>query len=64
MTLLNECTALQTTRNYIIHQGARCKASDAEEARVVAAAVYDKIVAPMLCSLELKAIEEGSIVSL
>jgi hypothetical protein len=60
--LLEECHALQRKRNNVIHQGARYPASDAEDARVVAVAVYDKIVTPMLFSIGLTVIEKGAIV--
>ena len=62
LRLLEECRALQKKRNDIIHQGARYPASEAEDARVIAVAVYDKIVAPMLFSLGLTVIEKGAIV--
>ena len=60
--LINECTAQQKLRNKIIHQGATCAANDSELALAVSAAVYERIVYPMLAKLGLSVIEHGEIV--
>ncbi|OAI04948.1 hypothetical protein A1353_12245 [Methylomonas methanica] len=61
-TLLSECTTLQALRNRVIHQGATANASEADLARVVAVAVYEQIVHPMLRHLGLHVVEHGEIV--
>jgi len=61
--LLEECKALQTARNAVIHQGARSTAEEAELARLVAVAVFEMIVRPMLHSLGLAVVEKGAIVA-
>ena len=60
--LLDECSALQSLRNKVIHQGATSTAGEAETARLVAVAVFDMIVQPMLHSLGLTVIEKGEII--
>jgi hypothetical protein len=60
--LLEECKVLQSARNKVIHQGARSTAEEAETARLVAVAVFEMIVGPMLYSLGLTVIEKGAIV--
>ena len=59
--LLNECSELQKLRNKIIHQGAHCEEIDAEKARQVSGGVYELIVFPTLCALNLKVGEKGVI---
>lgn len=61
-SLLVECTAQQSLRNKIIHQGAAAGAEQAELAREVSVAVYDQIVCEMLGALKLKVIHKGEIV--
>ncbi|WP_199052281.1 hypothetical protein [Aquitalea sp. ASV15] len=61
-SLLSECTAQQRLRNSIVHQGAKASPEQAELARLVAVAVYDEVVAPMLGKLDLLVIEHGEIV--
>ena len=60
--LLIECTSQQTLRNKIIHQGATATVQQAELARLVAVAVYELVVHPMLAHLGLQVIEQGEIV--
>lgn len=59
--LLKECTDRQTLRNAIIHQGERATAEQAEAARLVAVAVFELVVYPMLYGLGLQVIEHGEI---
>ena len=61
-SLLTECTALQSLRNKIIHQGVGCGAKESELARLVSVTVYESIVHPMLAKLGLSVIEHGEIV--
>ena len=61
-TLIVECTAQQTVRNKIIHQGATCGAIESEKALAVSVAVYESIVHPMLAHLGLTVVEHGEIV--
>jgi len=61
--LLEECNALHSARNKVIHQGARSTPEEAETAGLVAVAVFDMIVRPMLYSLGLTVIEKGAIVA-
>ena len=60
--LLSECTAQQSLRNKIIHQGAGCGVKESELARLVSVAVYESIVHPMLAQLGLSVNEHGEIV--
>jgi len=60
-SLLAECATLQTARNKIIHQGAKCSPEQATVALGVAVAVYERIVFPVLSALGLTVIEEGTI---
>ena len=60
--LLSECTAQQSLRNKIIHQGTSCGAKESELARLVSVAVYECIVHPMLAQLGLSVMEHGEIV--
>ena len=60
-SLLNECTAQQTLRNKIIHQGATATADQADNARLVAVAVYELVVKPMLDRVGLQAVARGEI---
>lgn len=59
--LIAEGKAVQDLRNGIIHRGAHCDADAADHAFDVAAAVYDKIVVPMLWSIGLTVGEKGRI---
>jgi len=59
--LLKECTAQQSLRNKIIHQGESATVDQAEVARSVAVAVFDQVVRPMLAHLGLEAVEHGKI---
>src|SRR3989338_3088898 len=61
LPLLQEAKQFQSLRDKILHQGTHCSPQDAETAFSVAVAVYDKIVAPMLFALGLKAEEKGVI---
>jgi hypothetical protein len=59
--LLAECTAQQSLRNKIIHQGSIATPEQAEAARLVSVAVYDLIVLPMVACLGLKVAARGEI---
>lgn len=59
--LFSECKQLQKIRNNIIHQGAVCTKHEAEKGKLVSAAVFEKIVQPMLHSIGLNVIEKGEI---
>ena len=59
--LLVECGELQKKRNRVIHKGEQFQASDTEHARLVALAVNEKIVVPMLFSIGLT-VSNGAIV--
>ena len=59
--LLLECTDNQALRNKIIHQGASAAPEQAENARLVAVAVYELIVCPMLSHLDLIVVDKGEI---
>jgi len=59
--LLAECTGLQSIRNKVIHQGAQCSEEDAALGLLVAIAVYENIVFPVLAALGLTVIERGVI---
>jgi hypothetical protein len=61
--LLDECKALQSARNKVIHQGVGSTAEDAETARLVAVAVFEMIVQPMLFALGLTVRDRGEIVA-
>lgn len=61
-TLLAECTKQQALRNKIIHQGATVGAPEADLARVVAVAVYEQVVHPMLAHLGLQVVDRGEII--
>ena len=61
--LLEECKALQAARNKVVHQGACSTAEEADTARLVAVAVFEMIVQPMLISLGLTVRERGEIVA-
>lgn len=61
--LLEECRALQSVRNGVVHRGASATAESAEEAHLVAVAVFELIVQPMLQSLGLTVIEKGAIIA-
>lgn len=60
-SLLEECTQQQKLRNQIIHQGSRADIEQAESAQLVAVAVYELVVQPMLSALGLWVIEHGEI---
>lgn len=59
--LFAECKELQKNRNNAIHQGAVCTKQEAEKARIVSIAVFERIVQPTLHSIGLNVIEEGEI---
>jgi hypothetical protein len=59
--LLEESKELQKVRNNIIHKGDTATGSDAERAHVVAVAVYQRIVTPMLAAIGLTVLEKGAI---
>ncbi|KWA72483.1 hypothetical protein WL30_12790 [Burkholderia ubonensis] len=59
--LIVEGKGIQDLRNGIIHRGLSCDAGAADHAFDVAAAVYDKIVVPMLWSIGLTVGEKGRI---
>ena len=59
--LLEESKQLQKLRNRIIHQGAKATEAEAETAHLVAIAIYEKIVKPMLYVLGLTVGEKGVI---
>jgi hypothetical protein len=59
--LLEECQDLQTIRNDIIHKGAPCTKADAEAGSLVAEAVFNKIVKPLIFSIGLYVEDEGEI---
>ncbi len=59
--LLEESKELQKLRNNIIHKGETCTDADAEKANIVAVAVYEQIVRPMLYALKLTVAEKGAI---
>ncbi len=61
--LLTECTAQQSLRNKIIHQGVTANAEQAEVARIIAVAVYELVVREMLGKLRLQVVERGEILS-
>lgn len=60
-TLMKEAKDLQSLRDTILHQGAQCSPADAEKAFLVAVAIYEKIVVPMLRALQLTVGEKGVI---
>lgn len=59
--LLEECTQQQKLRNKIIHQGTSADSEQAELAYLVAVAVYELVVKPMLGALGLWVVERGEI---
>lgn len=62
-TLMEEAKELQSLRDKILHQGAHCPPLEAEKAFLVAVAIYDMIVVPMIGALQLKVGEKGVIKS-
>ncbi|VVE01666.1 hypothetical protein [Pandoraea terrigena] len=60
-TLLNDCKDLQIIRNGIVHRGEKVSAEQAEFAREVTEAVFERIVIRMLQALNLTVIEHGQI---
>lgn len=60
-TLMKEAKELQSLRDQILHQGAHCSQQEAEKAFLVAVAIYEMIVVPMIGSLQLKVGEKGVI---
>lgn len=60
-TLMKEAKELQNLRDQILHQGAHCSPPEAEKASLVAVAIYEKIVVPMVGALKLKVGEKGVI---
>jgi hypothetical protein len=61
--LLEECKDTQELRNKIIHQGLLCSAENADHGRLVAVAVYELIVMPVLQSIGLWVGEGGIIIN-
>jgi hypothetical protein len=59
--LLDEALSLQKHRNKVIHQGASCTPEDADRAKAITAAVYSRIVLPMLNALGLEVQDKGLI---
>jgi hypothetical protein len=59
--LLAECTVQQELRNRIIHRGETATPLEAENARLIAVAVYDLVVVPMIGSLGLRVVGRGEI---
>lgn len=60
-TLMKEAKEFQSLRDQILHQGAHCSPPEAENAFLVAVAIYEKIVVPMVGALQLKVGEKGVI---
>ncbi len=60
--LFTECRQLQDIRNLIIHQGSTCTETEAKKGKIVSAAIFEKIVQPMLHSIGLNVIEKGEII--
>lgn len=60
-SLIDESQKIQSLRNDIIHKGQSCDAAAADHAFLVAGAVYDDIVVPLLASLGLTVVEQGRI---
>lgn len=61
--ILSECKQLQKIRNGIVHRGDNCEAKDAERARLVAIAVFEKVVRPVLYRIGLDVVEKGQIIA-
>lgn len=61
VALIDECQKVQKLRNDIIHKGTKCQVEDANHAAVVAGAVFQQIVVPMLGALGLTVVEKGRI---
>jgi len=61
-SLMIECKEFQNMRNRIIHQGFKIGSEDAELSRLVAVAVFDLVVKPVLSSMDLQVVEHGEIV--
>jgi hypothetical protein len=59
--LIDECAHQQKLRNLIIHQGASATIDEAQDAQVVAAAVFELVVQPMLSALGLWIVGRGEI---
>jgi hypothetical protein len=59
--LLTECATLQAIRNKIIHRGESATADQAESARLIAVAVYEMVVVPMIACLGLRVAAKGEI---
>ena len=61
--ILSECKQLQKIRNGIVHRGDKCETTDAERARLVAIAVFERVVRPVLYRIGLDVVEKGQIVA-
>ena len=59
--LIDECKKLQNIRNDVVHKGLPCDAISDAHAIDVAVAVYEKVVRPVLWSLDLTVVEQGQI---
>jgi HEPN domain-containing protein len=60
-SLIDECKKLQNIRNDIVHKGLPCDVITDGHAIDVAVAVYEKVVMPVLWSLDLTVVEQGRI---
>lgn len=61
MALMKEAKGFQSLRDRILHQGAHCSPQESETAFLVAEAIYEMIVVPMFCALQLTVGEQGVI---
>lgn len=61
MPLIEECKQQQQLRNKIIHQGASATSDEAQQAQIVAVAVFELVVRPMLSALGLWIVGRGEI---
>jgi len=59
--LINECRAIQDLRNRVIHRGTHSTPDETETARLVAAAVLEEIVRPLLKGIGLRATPNGQV---
>lgn len=62
-SVLAECRELQTVRNGIVHRGETCSSEQAETSRMIAVAVFEEVVQPLLYAIGLDVIEKGQIVA-
>ena len=61
--ILQESKKIQGLRNAILHRGESCEAEDAEKAKLIAVAVFDQVVRPVLHHIGLDVVERGEIVA-